>query len=151
MYEVVLRQPRQRHPCLEGLRETLLIRRALGACLQSCPHAFYPVAAQQPLNRVSSPMHPSTAAELHSSSTLSTSGCKHCTLTRSPDYQLTPSQWGAGGGSATHKEPTQAPSAYSTQNQASNMAATSPPALVPCQPMYVRQGQPISTCQRLTC
>jgi hypothetical protein len=46
---------------------------------------------------------------------------------RLPDYQLTPSQWGAGGGSATHKEPTQAPSADSTQNLALNMAATSPP------------------------
>jgi hypothetical protein len=41
-----------------------------------------------------------------------------------PDYQLTPSQWGAGGGSATHKEPTQAPSAELTPSL--NMAANSP-------------------------
>jgi hypothetical protein len=47
-------------------------------------------------------------------------------ITRLPNYQLTPSQWGAGGGSATHKEPTQASSADSTESQASNMAATSP-------------------------
>jgi hypothetical protein len=49
-------------------------------------------------------------------------------LTRLPNYQLAPSQRGAGGGSATHKEPTQAPSAYSSQPQdSSNMAATSLP------------------------
>jgi hypothetical protein len=47
-------------------------------------------------------------------------------------------QWGASGGSATHKEPTHSPSADSTQNQASNMAATSPPD-IPCgKPMHVR-------------
>jgi hypothetical protein len=48
-----------------------------------------------------------------------------------PDYQitLTPSQWGAGGGSATHKEPTQAPSADSTETQAIIMAATTLPPI----------------------
>jgi hypothetical protein len=43
-----------------------------------------------------------------------------------PDYQLTPSQWGAGGGSATHKEPTQAPSAESNQNQTSKHGCHQP-------------------------
>jgi hypothetical protein len=36
---------------------------------------------------------------------------------RLPDCQLTPSQWGAGGGSATHKEPTQAPDEWTARPQ----------------------------------
>jgi hypothetical protein len=56
--------------------------------------------------------------------------------------KITPSQWGAGGGSATHKEPTQAAlSADSTQNQGySKTAASSPPLSLASQCM---SGQPI--------
>jgi hypothetical protein len=72
-----------------------------------------------------------------------------CYIARLPDYQLTPSQWGASGGSATHKEPTQAPSADSTHNQVPDkMAANSPPLSLASQCM---SGKPISICQGLTC
>jgi hypothetical protein len=54
-------------------------------------------------------------------------------------YHLTPAQWGAGGGRATHKEPTRAPSADATETQASKMAATSPPLALASQCMSGRQ------------
>jgi hypothetical protein len=59
---------------------------------------------------------------------------------RLPDFPLTTHSWVPVGAApaAIHKEPTQAPSADSTQNQGSNMAATSPPFSLICQPMYVR-------------
>jgi hypothetical protein len=57
-------------------------------------------------------------------------------------------EWDAGGGSATHKEPTQAPSADSTENQASKHGCHQP-TLIPCQP--IMSGQPIKkdTCLHL--
>jgi hypothetical protein len=56
-----------------------------------------------------------------------------------PDYQLTPSQWGAGGGRATHKEPTRAPSADSRLNSKPSLKhGCHQPTLIPCQPIYVR-------------
>jgi hypothetical protein len=43
-----------------------------------------------------------------------------------PDYQLTPSKWRAGGGNATHKEPSQAPLA--DQVKSKNPQTWLPPA-----------------------
>jgi hypothetical protein len=61
-----------------------------------------------------------------------------CMRTHSPsDYPFDHiRQWGAGGGSATHKEPIQAPSADSTETHCVKHGRHQP-TLVPCQPMYV--------------